>query len=56
MRNVADIRNYLIANKDNKNIEFASKLIPNINKNSILGVKLPFLKNYQNHFWKIIMI
>lgn len=44
MRNVADIRNYLIANKDNKNIEFASKLIPNINKNSILGVKLPFLK------------
>lgn len=41
-----EITNYLLSQKDEKYKEFSAKLIPNINKNSILGVRTPVLRNY----------
>ena len=40
------IDKFLFDNQDLKYKEFNSKLIPNINKDKIIGVRIPLLRKY----------
>ncbi len=44
--------NYFFKNKDDKYKEFTSKLLPNIPKDSVIGVKIPDIKKYAKEYYK----
>jgi len=46
-----DIITFLESHKDQKHIDFVAKLIPNIDKNMILGIKTPVLRKYASEIY-----
>lgn len=47
-----EIKKYLLKNKDIKNRDFQSKLIPTIDKKTMLGLRTPFLRQYAKMIYK----
>ena len=52
MKTIEKIKAFLQKEKSKTLQEFNAKLIPNINKNKILGVKIPTLRTFAKHIYK----
>ena len=51
-----EIRKDLLALQDKKYKDFQSKLIPNINPDTVIGVRTPELRKYAKSMWMRRMI
>ena len=47
-----DLQKQLFAIQDQKNKDFTAKLIPNIDKETIIGIRIPILRKLAKDFFK----